>query len=61
MHEHHHLGRMRKNAHIQGILDEDREWSCNLGPQCFDFSFGEEECIRVRGLEILVYGVKIGG
>ena len=29
--------------------------------QWFDFSFGEEECMRVRGLEIFVYRVKIGG
>ena len=29
--------------------------------QWFDFSFGEEECMRVKGLEILVYRVKIGG
>jgi len=28
--------------------------------QLFDFSFGEEECMRVRGLEILVCRVKIG-
>jgi len=27
----------------------------------FDFSFGEEECMRVRGLEMFVYRVKIGG
>ena len=60
MHKHHHLGRKRKKAHIQGILDEDREWSCHLGP-VVDFSFVEEECMRVRGLEILVYRVKIGG
>ena len=29
--------------------------------QWFDFSFGEEECMRLRGPEILVYRVKIGG
>ena len=29
--------------------------------QWFDFSFSEEECTRVRGLEILVYRVKVGG
>jgi len=29
--------------------------------QWFGFSFGEEECMRLRGLEILVYRVKIGG
>ena len=29
--------------------------------QRFDFSFGEEECMRVRGLEMLVYRGKIGG
>ena len=32
MHKHHHLGRKRKKAHIQGMVDEDREWSCHLGP-----------------------------
>ena len=29
--------------------------------QWFGFSFGEEECMRVRGLEMLVYRVTIGG
>ena len=29
--------------------------------QWFDFSFGEEECMRDRELEMLVYSVKIGG
>ena len=29
--------------------------------QRFQFSFCEEECMRIRGLEILVYRVKIGG
>ena len=29
--------------------------------QWFDFRFGEEDCMRVRALEILVYRVKIGG
>ena len=29
--------------------------------QWLDFSFGEEERMRVRGLEMLVYRVKTGG
>ena len=29
--------------------------------QWSDFSFGEEECMRVSGLELLVYRIKIGG
>ena len=54
MHKHHHLGKKREKAHIQGILDEGKERNCHLGPVS-DFSFSEEERIGVCGLELLVY------
>ena len=45
MHKHRHLGKKKKKAHIQGILDEGKNGFV-IWVQWSDFSFGEDECIR---------------
>ena len=37
-----------------------RENSAVIGIEKFDFGFSEEECVRVYGLEMMVYWIDVG-